>query len=78
MIATAVNVLENLKAGTWEVYEHPGMIVEGEEPHWHIGAANDAEYRDLGTKALTSKELQEVIERRNIKLVGYRDLKFWQ
>jgi len=78
MVAFAVNVLENLKAGTWEVYDHPGMIIEGEEPHWHIGAENDAKYRALVTKALTSKELQEVIERRNIKLVGYKDLKFCQ
>jgi len=78
MIASAVNVLENLKPGTWEVYEHPGMLIDNEEPHWHIGAENDALYRDLVTKALTSKELKEVIERRNIKLIGYRDLKFWQ
>jgi predicted glycoside hydrolase/deacetylase ChbG (UPF0249 family) len=78
MIASAVNVLENLKPGTWEVYEHPGMIIEGEEPHWHIGAENDAIYRDMVTKALTSQELKDVIERRNIKLIGYKDLKFWQ
>lgn len=78
MIASAVNVLENLKPGTWEVYEHHGMLIEGEEPHWHIGAENDAQYRDLVTKALTSQELKEVIERINIKLIGYCDLKFWQ
>jgi len=78
MIASAVNVLENLKPGTWEVYEHPGMLIEGEEPHWHIGAENDAQYRDLVTKALTSKELKKAIKRRNIKLIRYRDLKVWQ
>lgn len=78
MVASAVNVLGNLKPGTWEVYDHPGMIIEGEEPHWHIGSEGDAAYRDLVTKALVSKELKEVIKRRNIKLVGYRDLKFWQ
>ncbi len=77
MVKTAVNVLENLTPGTWEVYEHPGMIIEGEEPHWHIGAEDDAAYRDLVTKALISKELKEVIKRRNIKLIGYNDLKFW-
>ncbi len=78
MVASAVNILENLGPGTWEVYEHPGMIIEGEEQHWHIGAVGNAAYRDLVTKALVSKELKEVIKRRNIKLIGYNDLKFWQ
>lgn len=78
MISTAVKVLENIGPGTWEVYEHPGMVIEGEEPHWYIGAENDAAYRDLVTKALTNEELKEVIKRRNIKLIGYKDLKFWQ
>jgi predicted glycoside hydrolase/deacetylase ChbG (UPF0249 family) len=78
MISNAVDVLENLSAGTWEVYDHPGMLLEDEEPHWHVGAENDAIYRDLVTKVLISDELKEVIERRNIKLVGYNDLKFWQ
>jgi predicted glycoside hydrolase/deacetylase ChbG (UPF0249 family) len=78
MIANAVEVLENLGPGTWECYEHPGMLAERTEAHWHIGAEDDAAYRDATTKALTSNKLKEVIERRNIKLIGYRDLKFWQ
>jgi predicted glycoside hydrolase/deacetylase ChbG (UPF0249 family) len=77
MIENAVEVLENLKPGTYQFYEHPGMIIEGEESHWHIGAEDDAQYRDLVTKALINPKLKEVIEKRDIKLVGYRDLKFW-
>jgi predicted glycoside hydrolase/deacetylase ChbG (UPF0249 family) len=77
MISTAVKVLENLGAGTWEVYDHPAVIIEGEDQAWHVGAEDDAMYRDAVTKALVSKKLQEVIERRNIKLIGYKDLKFW-
>lgn len=77
MIASAVNVLDNLGSGTWEFYDHPGMIIEGEELAWHIGAENDGIYRDMVTKVLISDQLKEVIERRDIKLIGYDDLKFW-
>jgi predicted glycoside hydrolase/deacetylase ChbG (UPF0249 family) len=77
MIANAVKVLDNLTPGTWDFYDHPGMILEGEEFAWHIGAEDDAIYRDRVTKILISKELQEVIERRNIQLIGYRELEFW-
>jgi len=78
MISNAVQILENLQPGTYEFYEHPGMIIEGEEGAWHIGAENDAAYRDAVTKALISPRLKEVIERREIELIGYKDLKFWQ
>lgn len=77
MISNAVEVLNNLKPGTWDFYDHPGMLIEGEEMAWHIGAEDDAIYRDRVTKALISKQLKEVIEKRNIKLIGYKDLKFW-
>ena len=78
MISTAVSVLENLGPGTYMTYDHPGMIIEGEELAWHYGAEDDGIYRDMVTKALISKRLHEVIKRRDIKLIGYRDLKFWQ
>ncbi len=77
MVNNAVEVLENLGPGTWQVYEHPGMIVEGKEAHWHIGAENDAVYRDAVTKALIDDRLKQVIKKRKIKLIGYKDMKFW-
>jgi predicted glycoside hydrolase/deacetylase ChbG (UPF0249 family) len=77
MIANAVAVLDNLGPGTWECYEHPGLLNDSTEAHWHYGAEDDAAYRDATTKALTSDRLKEVIARRNIQLIGYRDLKFW-
>ncbi len=77
MISTAVEVLENLGPGTWQIYEHPGMIITGEEGAWHIGAEDDAVYRDAVTQALISKQVQEVVQRRNITLMGYKDLKPW-
>lgn len=77
MVTHAVEVLENLGPGTWESYEHPGMIIEGEEAAWYIGAEEDAIYRDAVTKALTDDRLEEVIKRRKIKLIGYKDLKSW-
>jgi hypothetical protein len=78
MISNAVSTLENLGPGTWQFYDHPGMIIEGEEMAWHVGAEDDAIYRDLVTKALVSDRLKEVIKRRKIQLIGYRDLKIWQ
>jgi hypothetical protein len=77
MASHAVTVLENLEPGTYETYDHPGMIIEGEDLAWHIGAENDGIYRNAVTKALTDRRLMEVIERREIKLIGYRDLQFW-
>jgi len=77
MVANAVLTLENLGPGTWETYDHPGMLIEGEEKHWNAGAEWDADYRDAVTKVLVSEELQEVIERRDIKRIGYKDLQFW-
>jgi predicted glycoside hydrolase/deacetylase ChbG (UPF0249 family) len=77
MATHAVSVLEDLEPGTYETYDHPGMIIEGEELAWHIGAENDGLYRAAVTKALTDKRLKEVIDRRGIQLIGYRDLQFW-
>jgi hypothetical protein len=77
MISNAVHVLENLGSGTWEFYEHPGMLIAGEEGGWHIGAEDDSIYRDAVTKALTSEALKEVIKRRKIRLIGYDDLQAW-
>jgi len=58
MTASAVRVLENLKPGTWQFYEHPGMIIEGKEVHWHIGTEWDAAYRNTVSEALISKQMQ--------------------
>jgi len=77
MVINGVETLEKLGPGTWECYEHPGMIIAGEEPAWHLGAEDDAIYRDAVTKALTDDRLKEVIRRKRIKLIGYRDLKSW-
>jgi chitin disaccharide deacetylase len=77
MVTNAIEVLENLGPGTWEFYEHPGLLVKGKEAHWHIGAEDDARYRDAVTKALTDDRLKQVIKTRKIKLIGYNDLKFW-
>ena len=77
IFAERYEVLEKLGPGTWECYEHPGMIIEGGEAAWHIGAEEDAIYRAAVTRALTDDRLAEVIKRRKIKLIGYKDLKSW-
>lgn len=76
-INNAVRILENLDPGTWDFYEHPGMDTPELRNVWHIGDEDVAFARDAVTKALTSVKLRDVIERRKIKLIGYRDLKFW-
>lgn len=68
---------ENSGSGTRQFYEHPGLLTEETEAHWHIGAEDDVIYRDAVTKALTSDKLKEVIKRRTIELIGYNDLEFW-
>jgi len=76
-IATAVHVLENIGPGTWECYEHPGLDTPEMREVWHIGDEDVAFSRDAVTKAFTSDKVKQVIKRRNIKLVGYKDLKIW-
>jgi predicted glycoside hydrolase/deacetylase ChbG (UPF0249 family) len=76
-IANAVQVLEELEPGTWQCYEHPGMDTPEMRNVWHNGDENVAIARDAVTKAFTSEKVKEVIARRKIKLIGYKDLKFW-
>ena len=74
MVVHAVEVLEHLKAGTYEVYTHPALLAEEAGAEWPIGAGMDPFYRDASTKALMDPALREVIGRRKIRLIGYRDL----
>jgi predicted glycoside hydrolase/deacetylase ChbG (UPF0249 family) len=74
MVKNAVEVLENLGPGTWECYEHPGMLTDDSVTAWYIGSEDDARYRDAVTKALKDDRLKEIIKKRGIELIGYRDL----
>jgi predicted glycoside hydrolase/deacetylase ChbG (UPF0249 family) len=74
MVVNAVQVLETLGPGTYEFIDHPGGLIQGEEMAWHIGAENDALYRDAVTRALIHRSLRDVVRRRGIELIGYRDI----
>jgi predicted glycoside hydrolase/deacetylase ChbG (UPF0249 family) len=79
MIENAVTVLEGLGPGSYQTYEHPALLKSSDERPWyHPGAEDDALYRDTSTRALMSEAVKDVVKRRNIKLIGFRDLKFWQ
>lgn len=78
MVEHAVQVLGNLKPGTWEYITHPARYEMYEERAWHYGAENDGLYRDAVTRALLDPRLKRVIEQRGIELIGYSDLHFWQ
>ncbi|MBN2413457.1 ChbG/HpnK family deacetylase [candidate division KSB1 bacterium] len=75
--AAAVHVLEKIWKGTWECYDHPGLDTPEMRNVWHIGDEDVAFSRDAVTKAFTSDKVKEIIKRRNIKLIGYKDLKIW-
>jgi len=76
-IANAIKTLQNLKTGTWQVVEHPGLDTPEMRGIWHIGDEDVAFQRDGVTKALTDERVKQIIKERRIKLIGYRDLKLW-
>lgn len=76
-IKNAVDVLENLGPGTWQFVDHPGMDTPEMRLVWHIGDEDVAVSRDAVTKAFMSSKVKEVISRRKIKPIGYKDLKLW-
>jgi len=72
--AKMVNALENLEPGTWIFVEHPGLDTEEMRSIGHKGYWNVAQDRDGVTRAFTSTKVKEVVARRNIELIGYKDL----
>ncbi len=73
-IDAMVKILENLKPGVWLFVEHPAFDTPEMETIGHEGYRNVAADRDGVTKAFTSDKVKEVIKRRGIKLVSYKDL----
>ena len=69
-----VEALEKLTPGVWILVEHPGLDLPEMQAMGHKGYWNVAEHRDNVTKALTSDKVKEIIEKRGIQLVSYRDI----
>ena len=76
----AIDALENLKPGTWITYDHPGRLGLDLDGVTEFGHGGVAEARDTSTRVLSHPAVMEVIQRRGIELINYRDLKkpVWQ
>ncbi len=72
--AALAKALEEVQGGVWILVEHPGldtpeMRAMGHQGYWEVAA-----HRDAVTKAFCSPRVKEVIQRRGIQLVTYRDV----
>ncbi len=66
-----VTLLEKLEPGQWLLVEHPGFDTPELRAFGHRGYENVAADRAAVTRAFTSERVQQVIQRRNIRLVSY-------
>jgi predicted glycoside hydrolase/deacetylase ChbG (UPF0249 family) len=72
--AALVKALEGLQPGVWIVVEHPGLDTPEMQAMGHKGYWEVASHRAGVTTSFTSPRVKEVIRKRGIRLVGYRDL----
>lgn len=70
-----VDMLQKLEPGTWLTVEHPAYDVAELQTIGHTGYENVAYDREGVTHVLTSKKVKKAIEKLNIQLVSYEDLK---
>lgn len=69
-----VKALEEVGPGVWIVVEHPGLDTAEMQAMGHKGYWEVASHRNGVTKSFTSPRVKEVIKRRGIQLVSYRDM----
>ena len=67
-------MLETLGPGTWLFVDHPAFDVPEMRAVRHVGYENVAADRQGVVEAWTSPKVKEVVARRGIELIGYRDL----
>jgi hypothetical protein len=73
-VASFARVLEKLEPGTWVFVDHPALDTPEMRAIGHVGYENVAVDRQGVTDAWTSAAAKEIVRRRGIELVGYRDL----
>jgi hypothetical protein len=73
-VASFSRLLEELGPGTWLFVDHPGLDTPEMRAVGHVGYENVAADRQGVTDAWTSPAVREIVKRRGIELVGYRDL----
>ncbi|MCC5930197.1 MAG: polysaccharide deacetylase family protein [Cyclobacteriaceae bacterium] len=69
-----IKMLEELKPGIHMLVEHPGYDDAEMRGVGHVGYENVAEDRKGVTHVMTSEKVKEVIKKRGIKLISYKDL----
>jgi predicted glycoside hydrolase/deacetylase ChbG (UPF0249 family) len=72
--AALIKALEDLKPGVWIVVEHPGLDTPEMQAMGHKGYWEVAAHRNGVTKSFTSPKVKDVIRKRGIQLLSYRDL----
>ncbi|MDP8245587.1 MAG: polysaccharide deacetylase family protein [Candidatus Hinthialibacter antarcticus] len=72
--AALIEMIKNLKPGTWLTVEHPGHDVQEMQAIGHKGYENVAIDREGVTRAFCSEKVKAVIKQRGIKLLSYSDI----
>ena len=73
-VESFVTVLEGLGPGTWVFVDHPALDTPEMRAVGHVGYENVAVDRQGVTEAWTSPAVKDVVRRRGIELIGYKDL----
>lgn len=73
-VASFARVLETLSPGTWLFVDHPALDTPEMRATGHVGYEAVAVDRQGVTDAWTSPAARDIVARRGIELIGYRDL----
>jgi hypothetical protein len=73
-VASFSRLLEELGPGTWLFVDHPALDTPEMRAVGHVGYENVAADRQGVTDAWTSPAVREIVKRRGIELIGYKDL----
>ena len=73
-VASFARVLEALSPGTWLFVDHPALDTAEIRATGHVGYEQVAVDRQGVTDAWTSPTARDIVARRGIELIGYRDL----
>jgi predicted glycoside hydrolase/deacetylase ChbG (UPF0249 family) len=73
-VESFVRLLEGLGPGTWMFVDHPALDTPEMRAVGHVGYEKVAMDRQGVTDAWTSPAAKDVVRRRGIELIGYKDL----
>jgi hypothetical protein len=73
-VASFARLVEELGPGTWLFVDHPALDTPEMRATGHVGYEQVAVDRQGVTEAWTSPAVKEIVKRRGIELIGYRDL----